>query len=316
MTASTSTGPQLPAHATADPAISVQGLVKHYSGRPVLAGITFDVRPGEIFGILGRNGAGKTTALEILQGLRSRDGGDVRIAGHDPAYERARLRAVVGSQLQSSALPERIRVAEALRLFARIAGDVVDWRALRHEWDLTGVSATAFGNLSGGERQRLFIALALVNRPRVVFLDELTQGLDPSARRETWRLIGRVREEGATVLLVSHDMEEIEQLCDRIAVLDAGTFKACGTPAELVGGLRGPVHIAFSAGAEEIAGLDTVPGVLEVSYDGERARVLGDAASPVLVAAELVRRGLVPADFTVQRPSLADVFMSMTGTGR
>jgi ABC-2 type transport system ATP-binding protein len=278
-----------------------------------LDGVNLDVRAGEIFGILGRNGAGKTTTVEIIQGLRTRDSGDVSLLGVDPGQDRRLLRGLVGAQLQSSALPERIKVAEALRLFARLAGNVVDWTTLRDEWGLTRLAGSPFGALSGGERQRLFIALALVNNPRVVFLDELTQGLDPEARRETWRLVRRVREQGASVVLVTHDMVEAEHLCDRIAVLHQGTIRACGTPAELIATIGGSVMTTFSAGADVLGGLDALPGVLEVTHDGKRAGVLGDAASAVLVAAELARQSCLPTDFAIRRPSLDDVFLAMTG---
>src|SRR5690242_13218286 len=166
-------------------AIEVHDLHKSYRGRPVLAGVTFAVGEGEIFGIAGRNGAGKTTTVEILQGLRRRDAGAVSVLGVDPARERKRLRPLLGAQLQTSALPDRMRVGEALRLFARLAGDRVDWRSLAREWRLDDLLGKPFGTLSGGQRQRLFLALTMVNQPRLVFLDELTQGLDPVARRES-----------------------------------------------------------------------------------------------------------------------------------
>lgn len=294
-------------------AICVRDLTKSYGDRRVLDGVSFAVHPGEIFGILGPNGTGKTTTVEIVQGLRSRDGGELTVLGWDPAVDRHHLRGLVGSQLQSSALPERIKVGEALRLFAGLAGDVVSWRHLRDQWGLGRLSGSSFGDLSGGERQRLFVALALVNCPQVVFLDELTQGLDPAARRETWELVGHVRDQGASVVLVTHDMQEAAQLCDRIAVLHDGKVRACGTPAELVASVDGSVHTRFTAAQAAMAGLDTIPGVLEVTHDGTRFSVSGDPASPVLIAAELARRHVVPLDLAVHRPSLDDVFLTMTG---
>jgi ABC-2 type transport system ATP-binding protein len=300
----------------AKPAIQVDGLRKSYRNRSVLDAVSFDVRIGEVFGILGPNGAGKTTTVEIVQGLRPRDGGLVRVLGYDPGRNRARLRGLIGSQLQSSALPDRLRVGEALRLFTRLAGGVVDRHQLAEEWGLARLSRTAFGSLSGGERQRLFVALALVNRPQVVFLDELTQGLDPAARRDTWALIARLRDRGAAVVLVTHDMAEAEHLCDRVAVLHAGQVRACDTPAALVTQIGGLVRTRFtSRDGATVAGLEGVPGVHEVRHDGERAEVVGDVRSPVLVAAELARRGTVPPDFTVVRPSLHDVFLRLTAGG-
>lgn len=295
------------------PVIRVRDLQKFYGSRQVLHDVSFDVHAGEILGIVGRNGMGKTSTVEIVQGLRPRDGGTVLVAGVDPADHRHRLRSVVGSQLQSCALPDRLRVDEALRLFARLAGDVVDWRALRDDWGLAALGSAAYGGLSGGERQRLFIALAMVNDPRVVFLDELTQGLDPAARRDTWRLVARVRDQGATVVLVTHDMGEAERLCDRLVIVHDGRVAAEGTAAQLVTRLGGPVRTRFSAASHDASGLDRLPGVVAVTHDGARACVDGDAASVVAVAAELSRRGLAPDDFTVIRPDLEDVFLSLTG---
>jgi ABC-2 type transport system ATP-binding protein len=294
-----------------DTAIEVYDLHKSYEGRPVLRGVSFAVAAGEIFGIAGRNGAGKTTTVEIVQGLRSRDVGRIAVLGFDPGRDRRRLRALLGSQLQTSALPDRLRVGEALRLFARLAGDVVDWRALAEEWRLEPLLGQSFGALSGGQRQRLCLALALVNRPRVVFLDELTQGLDPAARRETWRLIERARDQGATVVLVTHDLEEAERLCDRVAVLDGGRLVRCGAPAELAGA-TGTVRVRFSSpSAASLAGLTAVPGVTEVAYDGAIADVTVAAPAVVRVASELARRELAPRDFTVIRPSLEDTVVSL-----
>lgn len=298
------------------PAIRVEGLRKAYAGRRVLDGLSFEVASREVFGILGMNGAGKTTAVEIVQGLRDRDAGHVEVLGLDPRRDRSRLRPLLGAQLQSSALPERLRVGEALRLFTRLAGDLVDWRELADEWDLTRLGRSAFGSLSGGERQRLFVALALVNRPRVVFLDELTQGLDPAARQATWRLVDRVRDGGSTVVLVTHHMDEAERLCDRVGVLQDGRLTACGAPDELVARAGGLVRVRFSCDlTTALAGLERVPGVDRVAHDGQLVEVEAEARAVVPIAAELSRRGLVPPDFVVIRPSLEDVFVSLTTGG-
>jgi ABC-2 type transport system ATP-binding protein len=292
-------------------AIEVHDLHKSYGGRPVLDGVTFAVGEREIFGIAGRNGAGKTTTVEILQGLRRRDAGGVEVLGLDPARDRKRLRTVISAQLQTSALPDRLRVGEALRLFARLAGDRVDWRELAAEWRLDGLLGEPFGTLSGGQRQRLFLALTMVNEPRLVFLDELTQGLDPVARRETWRLIERARDRGATVVLVTHDMDEAERLCDRVAVLHDGRLVTCGRPVELVTAL-GTVMVRFSSASPAgIEGLERIPGVGEIGYDGRIAEVRTDPLAIVALAGELARRELAPADFTVIRPSLEDAVVSL-----
>jgi ABC-2 type transport system ATP-binding protein len=297
-------------------AIEVANLRKSYGGRPVLRGLSFSVGVGEIFGIAGRNGAGKTTTVEILQGLRGRDAGRVLVLGLDPARQRARLRLLLGAQLQTSALPDRLRVGEALRLFAKLAGDKVDWRELGESWSLGPLLRKPFATLSGGQRQRLFLALALVNRPQLVFLDELTQGLDPVARRETWRLIERARDQGVTVVLVTHDMDEAERLCDRVAVIHDGRLLTSGRPVQLATE-AGTVGVRFSApSAAALEGIERLSGVAEVFYDGSIANVTAEPEAVIHVAAELARRDLTAPDFTVTRPSLEDAVISLLEGGR
>jgi ABC-2 type transport system ATP-binding protein len=323
-----------------DIALEIEGLTKTYGTQTVLRDLSLTAAAGEIYGLLGANGAGKTTAVEIAQGLRSRDGGRVRVLGVDPARDRRRLRHLVGAQLQSSALPDRLRVGEALRLFARLAGDVVDWRALRDDWGLGPLARRPFGALSGGERQRLFVALALVNRPRLVFLDELTQGLDAGARRATWQLVEQVRDQGATVVLVSHFMDEAERLCDRVGVLHQGRIVAAGRPGDVVAAVGGHVHVRFSLPDAEVAAAERdrwrrLPGVSDVfGVDPCRSPTRTDAEDPKAVAsggstvdiacaaaavvpliAEIDRAGLAPTDLTVVRPTLEDAFVALTGTG-
>jgi ABC-2 type transport system ATP-binding protein len=298
-----------------DTAIQVHDLHKSYNGQPVLRGLSFAVDVGEIFGIAGRNGAGKTTTVEILQGLRRRDAGTVQVLGYDPARERARLRPLIGAQLQTSALPDRLRVGEALRLFARLAGDTVDWRALAEQWRLVPLLRKPYSTLSGGQRQRLFLALALVNRPRLVFLDELTQGLDPAARRETWQLIEQARDQGVTVVLVTHDMDEAERLCDRIAVVHEGGLLTCGRPVELVSS-NGTVGVRFSSpSAAALEGLERLSGVAEIGYDGSVANITAAPQAVIHVAAELARRDFATSDFSVIRPSLEDTVVSLLNGG-
>jgi ABC-2 type transport system ATP-binding protein len=212
--------------------IEVEGLQKRYGAVRAVDGVSFTVGEGEILGILGSNGAGKTTAIECLQGLRAPDAGRLRVLGRDPRSDDGQLRSLVGSQLQDAALPERIRVHEALELFADTGA--VDTDDLMRTWGLALHRKKAFATLSGGLRQRLFIALALLNRPQVVFFDELTQGLDPSARREVWDAIRLVRSQGTTVVLVTHFMEEAEALCDRLAIFEQGRIIAQGSPAAVV----------------------------------------------------------------------------------
>jgi ABC-2 type transport system ATP-binding protein len=215
------------------PLIEVTDLRKSYGPRVAVDGVSFTVERGEIFGILGTNGAGKTTTVECLQGLRQADCGEISVLGLDPAADRAALTRRVGVQLQESRLPAKLRVREALELFASFYPDPADVDVLLDQVDLRDHARAYFGKLSGGQKQRVSIALALVGNPELAILDELTTGLDPHARRETWRLVEGVRATGVTVLLVTHFMDEAERLCDRVAVLDAGRVVATGTPAEL-----------------------------------------------------------------------------------
>ena len=215
-------------------AIEVTDLRKTYGGTHAVDGVTFAVRAGETFGIVGHNGAGKTTTVECLIGLRRADAGTVRVLGEDPARRRRALAQRLGVQLQDSSLPERMKVAEALRMFGSLYRDAADWRRVMDRWSLRPLGRKAFGDLSGGQKQRLMLALAMVGDPELVVLDELTTGLDPIARRETWRLIGDLRTAGTTVVLVSHYFDEIEALCDRVAVFARGRVEATGTPAELI----------------------------------------------------------------------------------
>ena len=200
--------------------VTVRGLRKTYGSRIVVDRLDLDVRPGEIVGLAGANGAGKTTTVECIQGLRRPDAGTLSVLGHDPVTQAARLRPLIGSQLQASALPDRLRVAEAIDLFATARAR--DGGELLEQFGLGERRRSAFASLSGGERQRLFLVLALLNRPYLVILDELTQGLDPAARRNVWDAVRQLHEDGTTVLLVTHDMGEAEALCDRIIVMRAG----------------------------------------------------------------------------------------------
>jgi ABC-2 type transport system ATP-binding protein len=235
--------------------IEVQGLGKRYGRQVALDGVSFRVERGEIFGILGPNGAGKTTAVEIIAGLRRADGGSVRVLGLDPQSERGRreLRQRIGVQLQEAALPGQLKVWEALDLYASFYDNPADWRELLNRWGLADKRNAKFAKLSGGQKQRLLIALALVGNPEVAVLDELTSGLDPYARRATWELIRQIRGAGVTVLLVSHFMDEVEELCDRVAVLDRGRVVAIGSPAGLI--------------AEAVAVIDRRPRVRPLGFD-------------------------------------------------
>jgi ABC-2 type transport system ATP-binding protein len=291
--------------------IEVQGLTKRYGAHLAVDDVGFTVTEGEIFGILGVNGAGKTTTVECLQGLRRPDSGRMRVLGLDPRTARSQLRALVGSQLQASALPDRLRVDEAVLLFGD--GDRYSADRLLETWNLAALGRTSFASLSGGQRQRLFIALALLNEPRVVFFDELTQGLDPLARGEVWRAIRDVRDRGTTVVLVTHFMDEAEALCDRVAVMRAGRVVDAGTPAELIARHARATTVTFTPPASfDPAVLTALPGVDGVERHGERIRVVGtnQLIAPVC-AAVLGDDQLGPPDLRVHHPDLEDALIAL-----
>ncbi len=295
------------------PIISVRNLRKTYGKTVAVADISFEVAGGEIFGLLGPNGAGKTTTVECLQALRHPDSGNIRVLGLDARAEAQALRRRIGSQLQESALPDRIKVWEALDLFASVAPEPLDWRVLIEQWGLAEKTKASFASLSGGQRQRLFIALALVNNPEVVFLDEMTAGLDPAARRVAWDLIRSIRDRGTTVVLVTHFMDEAENLCDRVAVVDRGKIVASDTPQGLVARYTSRVRVIFSTDAADLAWLERVAGVSRVTRKGPRVEVEGSGPVLALTAAALVEHGIVPADLRVEQPTLEDVFLKLTG---
>lgn len=293
--------------------IEVEHLKKHYGRLVAVEDVSFSVFRGEIFGLLGRNGAGKTTTVECLQGLRRADGGTMRVLGLDPACQAQDLRRRIGCQLQESALPDRMKVWEALDLFSSFGPGRADWPVLLDDWGLAPKRRATFGSLSGGQRQRLLVALALVNRPEVVFLDEMTTGLDPAARRLTWDLVRRIRERGTTVVLVTHFMDEAEALCDRLAIVDRGRVIALDSPQGLIATYATGIHLLFSTDAPDVAWLENVEGVERVVRHGARVEVEGKGAVLVRVAAALVGRGIVPADLRMEQPTLEDVFLSLTG---
>lgn len=296
--------------------VEVRGLRKRYGDRTVVDGVDLDVAEGEIVGLLGANGAGKTTTVECLQGLRRADGGSVRVLGLDPAVDGPRLRTLVGSQQQDSALPDRLRVGEAVELFRGPRSAPAD--GLLAAFGLAAHRRTAFGALSGGQRQRLFLVLALLNRPHLVVLDELTQGLDPAARRDVWAAVRALRDGGSTVLLVTHYMDEAEALCDRVVVLRDGRVVAAGTPAELVD-RHAPWATVRFGWPSEVDGVDgpewtALPGVRDVRRAGGTVELHGDRRMVAHVGAALVRAGRVPPDLAVLMPDLEAALVTLLTT--
>ncbi|MCP4962368.1 MAG: ABC transporter ATP-binding protein [Actinomycetia bacterium] len=295
------------------PVITVEHLQKSYGHMVAVEDLSFEVEEGEIFGILGPNGAGKTTTVECVQGLRRADNGRIRVLGLDPTTEVAELRQRIGAQLQDSALPGRLKVAESLELFAAFARNRVDSDQLLTRWKLQEQRDQAFDTLSGGQRQRLFLALAFVNSPELVFLDELTQGLDPQARRATWDLIREIRRDGTTVVLVTHFMDEAEQLCDRVAVVDDGRVIAIDTPQGLIDGLGLSSVVRFTTSEPDLGWLEKLDVVESLTRNGETIEVRGTGPVLALVASELVAHGIAPLDLRIDRPTVEDAFLVLTG---
>ena len=295
-------------------AIEVKSLAKSYGRLKAVDGISFAVGAGEIFGMVGPNGAGKTTTIECLEGMRSPDSGEIRVLGLDPRKDGRELRERIGVQLQQSSLPDDMKVWEALDLFSSYYRKPAPWQPLLDRLEITDKRNVRFSKLSGGQKQRLFIALALVNDPELVFLDELTTGLDPHARRSMWDLVRGIRERGKTVFLTTHYMEEAEHLCDRVLVIDHGRIVALDSPANLVRGLKSEVRILFTAGPGfDPASLEGLPGVSRVERIGERVMVAGQGDRLIcLVINALDARGVRFRDLRTEQPDLEDVFLALT----
>ncbi|MEU2738467.1 ABC transporter ATP-binding protein [Streptomyces sp. NPDC007095] len=298
---------------SATPVIEVSALRKCYGGRPVVDGVSFAVEEGEIFGILGPNGAGKTTTVECVEGLRIPDGGRVRVTGLDPVADHEATSRVLGAQLQESELQAKLTVREALELYAAFYPNPADWRPLAERLGLTDRLTSRFGKLSGGQKQRLFIALALIGNPRVVVLDELTTGLDPRARRDTWQLIEDVRASGVTVLLVTHFMEEAQRLCDRIAVIDKGRLAALDTPSGLIRRSAGSTVISFTPSAPLDEGdLNALPALASVEHKDGRITLSGTDETVNAVITLLARGHITAHQLRVSDATLDDAFLDLT----
>jgi ABC-2 type transport system ATP-binding protein len=292
--------------------IEVKNLRKRYGSTVAVRDVSFTVERGEIFGILGPNGAGKTTTVECIAGLRTPDAGSITVLGRSPHDHE--LRRLVGVQLQESQLPEKMSVREALELYSAFYPNPVDWRALARELGLGEKLGTRYAKLSGGQKQRLSIALALIGDPQVAILDELTTGLDPQARRDTWGLIEQIRDRGVTILLVTHFMEEAERLCDRLAVIDAGAVAALNTPAGLIAGLETEQRIRFRPSKpldDDL--LTSLPEVHQVKHHGGQLEVVGTGNLLHAVTSVLAINQIIAADLRVEQATLDDAFVRLTG---
>ncbi|HYU18932.1 MAG TPA: ABC transporter ATP-binding protein [Chloroflexota bacterium] len=298
-----------------EPAIVVQGLTKRYDGRPAVDDLSFQVGRGELFALLGPNGAGKTTTVEILEGYRTPDDGRVRVLGLEPAREGAKLKPRMGLMLQDGGVYPAIRPLEALRLFASFYANPADPVELLGMVGLEDAARTRYRQLSGGQKQRLSLALALIGRPELVFLDEPTASMDPQARRATWEIVRRLQAEGVTVLLTTHFMEEAERLADRVAILHRGRLVALDSPAAL-GGRAAADSIRFSARAglptHELARAVGARRAVEEWPGGYLVEVEPSPASVTAITGWLAKHDVLLSDLRVGRQSLEDVFLSLT----
>jgi ABC-2 type transport system ATP-binding protein len=301
--------------------IQVNELTKTYHKTLAVDGVSFEVMEGEIFGMVGPNGAGKTTTIECIEGLRKLDRGSISVLDLDPNRQERQLRPLLGIQLQEANLPDHLKVWEALDLYASFYPRTLNWEELIMGLGLVEKRNTAFGKLSGGQKQRLFIALALLNDPPLVFLDELTTGLDPQARHAIWNLVKDVHHRGKTVFLTTHFMEEAERLCDRVAIMDYGKIVALDTPENLIDSLEVEERIIFKVdGACPIEKLSNVPRVTRIETMQDEIIIYGKANGsnhhPPLVAdivSIMAAAGVRFIDLRTEQPNLEDVFLTLTG---
>ena len=296
----------------AAPAVTVQNLVKKYGRLVAVDDVSLSIHEGEIFGIIGPNGAGKTTTVECISGLRSPDSGSISVYGLSPQKDRNKIREFVGVQLQESALPPRIKVREAVKLFASFYSNPLDPDQLLESLGIEQIGNSSFKNLSGGQKQRVSVALALVGNPKLAILDELTTGLDPEARREIWSLVEDMRDRGVTVILVTHFMDEAERLCDRLALINHGTVTALDTP-EAIAATAGGSRVRFVPSQPvDDQTLRAVPGVKEIERKERYVTVTGtgDIAAPLINALSAI--GVRVSEVEARGGNLDDAFIKLT----
>ncbi|TQL69630.1 ABC-2 type transport system ATP-binding protein [Nocardioides albertanoniae] len=300
-------------HQEREPAVVVDGLRKTYGTKVAVEEISLSVAEGEIFGILGPNGAGKTTTVESIAGLRVGDKGRIRVHGIDPWSDREALTKVLGVQLQESKLQPKITVREALELWSAFYPDPEPWPALAERLGLGDHLDQRFEKLSGGQQQRLSIALALVGKPRIVILDELTTGLDPRARREVWKMVENIRDRGVTVLLVTHFMEEAQSLCDRVAIVDRGRVRALDTPAALIDRASAATITTFVPSAPvDLEALRTLPGVASAHSENGTVAIEGAEGTALALMRALADQDVVPGRLRVEAGTLDSAYLDLT----
>jgi len=300
-----------------DSPVQVRDLKKQYGSFEAVKGIDFEVRQGEVFGLLGPNGAGKTSTVEILEGIRARTSGEVRVLGYDPDRQKQQLKNQIGVCLQATNLPDKITVKEALDLFAAFYTKTVDGDALLKRLQLWEKRSAGYGTLSGGQKQRLALALALINDPQLLFLDEPSTGLDPQARLEIRDLMEELRAEHRTILMTTHYIEEAERLCDRVAIIDSGKIIAIGTPRELQERSSGQSTIELRCGTPLPAELPQWPDVTRSMATHNSTGLVVVSTKPARTLVEIVKwvdaQGLELVDVNLKRPTLEDVFIELTG---
>jgi len=296
-------------------AIEVKELTKKYGDVKAVRRVSFSVNEGEIFGMVGPNGAGKTTTIECIEGLRKPDSGSISVLGINPAKEREKLYDIIGVQLQEASYQDRIRVWELCELFSSFYKNPLPYKKLLSEFGMEEKKNSFISRLSGGEKQRVSVILALIGNPRVVFLDELTTGLDPQARRQMWELVRNLKIEGRTIYLTTHYMEEAEYLCDRVAIMDHGEIIAFDTPQNLIRSSGLEEAIIFTVHRElDLEILKNIVGVKAVSKKGDEITVLGmDKNLLNNLVSFLQKEGYEFSDLRYTRPNLEDVFLKLTG---
>jgi ABC-2 type transport system ATP-binding protein len=296
--------------------VEVKKLVKRYHQKTVVDGISFSVMRGEIFGVLGPNGAGKSTTLEMIEGIRKPDGGTAILAGLDIRKQKSAVQRIIGVQLQATTLFPELSILEILQFFRAIYPKGHDPKQLLHDVHLAEKAQARPQDLSGGQRQRLALALALVNDPQILFLDEPTAALDPQSRRLLWDIVLQLRDQGKTILLTTHFMDEAQLLCDRIAIMDEGRIIALDTAAGLIGrlGARATIDCCLSAETKQVE-IQTLPGVTKVRQANERFLLYTEAMQTSLEAilAYANQHGIALTDLQVRTPTLEDVFLELTG---
>jgi len=302
---------------TSPPTVSVEGLKKSYGDNEAVKGIDFEIQPGQVFGLLGPNGAGKTTTIEILEGLRARSAGNVTVLGYDPDKQRDQLKDRIGVCLQATNLPEKIRVREAIQVFSSFYTRNVDTAQLLKRLQLTEKKDAFYGTLSGGQKQRLALALALINDPQLIFLDEPTTGLDPQVRAEIHSLLEELKNERRTILMTTHYIEEAERLCDRVAIVDEGRIIAIDTPKNLQAQSKNASSIVVTCSRPFPKERPTWAEATHVEPDDTGCTLKVNSRRPAATLVDLVKwidqQGLELIDVHLKKPSLEDVFIEMTG---